>query len=1426
MRIRVALVVAAFLLATPAYAALPAGFEVETVAGGLTQPTALAFTEDGRIFVTEKAGSVRVIKNGALLPTPLITLTDVNAYGDRGLLGIAVDPQFSLNGYLYLLYTYENTPGANVAGTKTGRLVRVTVLGDSADESTKVVLLGTVGGTAATPSCENYAVTDDCIPSDSPSHSVGGLRFGPDGALYVTLGDGAHFDYVDVRAQRAQNLDSLAGKVLRINTDGTGRADNPFYTGTPSANRSKVYAYGVRNAYKLNFRPSTSALYIGDVGWDSWEEVNVVTPGANFGWPCREGNGQNAYLCDVSPRTDPMYTYPHNAAGAGAVAGGAFPTVYPGDYADSYFFGDYAQNWIKRIVVDATDQFVRVEDFMDASDNTQGPVAIDRGPEGLLYFISIYTGELKRIVYTTGNRQPIAVLSATPTNGLAPLTVSFSATGSSDPDGHPLSYAWTFGDGTSDTGESVTHTYDTNGTYTAVLTVTDGHGGRSVRSVTVSVGNRAPTAVITAPISGALYRPGDMVPLSGAGTDPEDGTLPSAALAWEIILHHNTHTHLLETLTGANPSFTAPDHEGATDIYTEVRLTVTDSGGLTHTRSINLYVNTNPTGSGNLVRNPSLEDSVPGVPGSPLDWSRGGWGTMTTDYVYPAPGYDGAKAARVSIVSYTSGDAKWMHAPVSVTPGTTYTFRGFYKSTAPTELLVQHGVGGGAYTYETLNWNVPVAPDWTPLTYTFTTPANGQTAVVALALAQVGTTEIDLFSITEGAAPPPPPADTIPPAVSLTEPLVGATVAGSVEVAASASDAGGVAEVRFFVDGALIAQDGIAPYATVWDTTSVADGTHTLTAVAKDAAGNTATSTQVFVAVLNAPPPPVNLIENPSVETASGTATIPEAWMTRKQGTHTAAFTYPATGYNSTRAVELRVTQYRSGNAAWSFKNVAVTPGTAYTYSHHYKATAQTRVVALYKLSTGATSTVALATSVPASTNWAQLSYTLTPPVNAVSVTVEHQLRRNGTLTTDQYALVSNAPPPPPPPPPPPASNLIVNGSLDTANGADPLSWVRESYGSHTAAFRYPVPGRSGNALEIELTNYADGASYWRPQPVPMEYGRAYTISGWYKGTTITDLIGRYTLTDGGEHYFGVAKELPATTTWAYFSATFTPPAVATTFTPLYMMTTNGTFALDDLRLTITGYASSTNDLTPPSVAITAPAPNATVSGTVTVSANSSDNVVVTGVMFAVDGTPVTPLITAAPYTFSWNTTGWPDGTHVLKATTNDASGNNAFTTITVTVDNAGTPPPPPTTNMILNPSLEDEAAGLPVSWFQGRWGTHNATFTYPVAGQSGTKAARVSMTSYSSGDAKWYFTPRAVSGGQTLSYRHYFQATVPTTVTAQYQRTDGTYTYVELDTLPAAPSWTTYTKSLTVPVGVTEVTVFHYLAAVGSLTVDAFSLE
>lgn len=389
-----------------AAADLPAGFVQGVVASGLDLPTAFAFLPDGRILVALKGGVVRVIKNGALLSTPLIDIGDrVNDYWDRGLIGIAADPNFATNGHVYLYYTYEHD-ASNYEGTKTARLTRVTVSGDTASRASETTILGSVVGN----SCNNFAAGADCIPTDGPGHSTGAIHFAADGTMFVTVGEGAHWNTVVDDALRAQDLDLLAGKVLHVTRNGAGISSNPFWNGDASANRSKVWAYGVRNAYRFGLRPSDGMPFIGDVGWSKWEEVNSVPAGANLGWPCYQGNEltgyQNKPVCKTliaqgsSAVRFPMIQYAHSGASA-AVTGGAFytGTSFPSAYRGAYFYGDYARDWIRYATVNASGNVTSGPfDFTTTGD---APVDIEMGPDGHLYYLSIYTGELRRICYGT-----------------------------------------------------------------------------------------------------------------------------------------------------------------------------------------------------------------------------------------------------------------------------------------------------------------------------------------------------------------------------------------------------------------------------------------------------------------------------------------------------------------------------------------------------------------------------------------------------------------------------------------------------------------------------------------------------------------------------------------------------------------------------------------------------------------------------------------------------------------------------------------------------------------------------------------------------------------------------------------------------------------------------------------------------------------
>ena len=340
----------------------PANFSQVQIATGITNPTIMQFSPDGRIFIAQQTGALRVFKNGSLLAQPFITLS-VNSSGERGLLGIAFDPAFATNQYIYLYYT--------ISSAANNRISRFTANGDVVVPGSEVVVLNLDPLSSAT------------------NHNGGTMQFGPDGKLYVGVGENAN-------TAHAQNLDTYLGKVLRINSDGTPAAGNPFTTGT--VQRRSVWSYGMRNPYTLTFQPGTGKLFVNDVGAATWEEINdCTTGGLNYGWPAAEGNSGNpAY-------TNPVYAYAHGTgSGLGcAITGGTFfnpsSTNYPATYTGNYFYIDYCGNWIDRLTFNGT-TWSRTT---FASSIAGFPVGIVTGTDGNLYFLSRTNNALYRITYTS-----------------------------------------------------------------------------------------------------------------------------------------------------------------------------------------------------------------------------------------------------------------------------------------------------------------------------------------------------------------------------------------------------------------------------------------------------------------------------------------------------------------------------------------------------------------------------------------------------------------------------------------------------------------------------------------------------------------------------------------------------------------------------------------------------------------------------------------------------------------------------------------------------------------------------------------------------------------------------------------------------------------------------------------------------------------
>jgi glucose/arabinose dehydrogenase/PKD repeat protein len=662
-------------------AALPPGFQESVVFSGLSNPTALRFSPDGRIFVAEKNGRIKVFDGlGDTTPTLFADLsTNVYNFWDRGLLGLALAPDFPADPWVYVLYTYDHELGSSAPAPRWGTPGVLsdpcpTPPGPTADGC---VVSGRLSRLQASGNVmvgsEQVLIEDWC--QQYPSHSTGSLAFGADGALYVSGGDGASFNFADWGqdgspvnpcgdpdppddvgspqspptaqggALRSQDLQtsgdavSLDGAILRVNpATGAGLPDNPLAM-SPDANARRIIAYGLRNPFRINVRPGTNEVWVGDVGWTTWEEVNrIVDPlGAdiddveNFGWPCYEGQGRqpgydgaNLSICETlygqaGAVIGPHYTYNHNSqvvagescpTGSSSVAGISFYQggPYPAAYDGALFFADYSRDciWAMRAGADGIPAPGLRETFVGPAAN---PVDVQISPAGELFYADFDGGTIRRIQFVSANQPPVAVASANPTNGPAPLTVSFDGSGSSDPDGDAITHAWDLdGDGLYDDSTAVqpTHTYTQSGSYTARLRVTDSGGASSVSDpIVITAGNTPPTATINAPSGSLTWRVGDVINFSGSGTDTQDGNLPASALSWSLILNHcpsNCHSHPLQDFVGvASGSFTAPDHEYPSNL--ELVLTVTDSGGLTSTarvtlqpQTVNLTFTTSPSG--------------------------------------------------------------------------------------------------------------------------------------------------------------------------------------------------------------------------------------------------------------------------------------------------------------------------------------------------------------------------------------------------------------------------------------------------------------------------------------------------------------------------------------------------------------------------------------------------------------------------------------------------------------------------------------------------------------------------------------------------------------------------------------------------------------------------------------------------------------
>jgi glucose/arabinose dehydrogenase/PKD repeat protein len=567
LRLSVVLLLTLALFWPPAgIAAPPQDFQTSLVVGdGLNGPSGFEIAPDGRIFILERSGKIKIVKNGQLLPTPFADLPSEDT-GDRGLIGIAFDPDFGVsNHYVYFYYTGHDL---------LNHLVRF-----SAHED-----VGTDG-------------PFELFRTSSPSHLLhvgGSIRFGPDGKLYFAVGDNGN-------GALAQELNNPHGKILRINKDGSIPADNPF-AGQPGR-LGAIWAYGFRNPWRFQFDSVTGHLYGGDVGNFTWEELNHIVKGANYGWPLHEG------LCmsDCTGFVDPIHAYPHDGWSAAVTGGPVYRAdMFPPEYRGDLFFGDYAAGFIKNADLDSNGDITAVHDF---DDQAGAVVDVKVAPDGSLYYLTFWPGALYRVSYNTTSHVPVASASADVTKGVEPLTVHFSSAGSHDPDGDPLTYHWTFGDGTSSTEANPTKTYTEKGVYTARLRVSANGDEVSAQPIVIQVG-LPPELTVSAPTEGQLYRAGDTIIYNAFASDAAGFDLNDANIKTEVRLHHGTHFHpFVGPLTGRAGSFTIPTTgEASADTSYEIKVTATDSNGLFTSKIVNIFprksqisLATSPPGLGLVV---------------------------------------------------------------------------------------------------------------------------------------------------------------------------------------------------------------------------------------------------------------------------------------------------------------------------------------------------------------------------------------------------------------------------------------------------------------------------------------------------------------------------------------------------------------------------------------------------------------------------------------------------------------------------------------------------------------------------------------------------------------------------------------------------------------------------------------------------------
>jgi len=626
-------------------------FQQVTLAKGVAEtgePMTLAVLPDRSVLHTSRDGTVRL--TNAAGTTTVAGKLDVYSHDEEGLQGVAVDPGFASNRFVYLYYAPKlSTPAGDAPADGTAADFAPF---DGVNRLSRLVLK--TDGTLDLGS--EKKILDVPASRGICCHVGGDIDFDAAGNLYLSTGDDTNpfasdsYTPIDERSTRnpafdaqrsSANTNDLRGKVLRIKVNGDGSytipSGNLFPTGTAKT-RPEIYAMGFRNPFRMSVDKATGIVYLGDYGPDAGTasptrgpggqvEFNRITKAGNFGWPYCTGDNDAyidynfatgasgaAFNCAAPTNNSPNSTgltalppvqpawipydggsVPEFGNGSESPMGGPVyrydaastsEVKFPQEYDGDYFAGEFGRRWIKRIE-SGTDGTVQSINPFPWSGTQVMDMAF--GPDGALYVLDYGTGyfsgdensALYRIEHVTDGLAPTAQAKADVTSGKAPLAVSFSSAGSTDPDGGALSHAWTFGDGASSTAANPSHTYATNGQYTATLKVTDATGKSATASVQITVGNTAPTVKLDLPSDGSIYDFGDTIPFKVTVTDPEDGTIDCSKVKVTFIVGHDSHGHPQTSTTGCTGTLQTladGEHDPNANIFGVIDAEYTDKG--------------------------------------------------------------------------------------------------------------------------------------------------------------------------------------------------------------------------------------------------------------------------------------------------------------------------------------------------------------------------------------------------------------------------------------------------------------------------------------------------------------------------------------------------------------------------------------------------------------------------------------------------------------------------------------------------------------------------------------------------------------------------------------------------------------------------------------------------------------------------------